>query len=282
MNDEMIVRVMTRGEVDMALEWAAAEGWNPGRHDAESFHALDPQGFFIGLIHGKPVGCISAVAYDEQFGFIGLYIVKPEYRDKGLGIQLFRAGMKYLGSRNIGLNAVLAQQSTFEKSGFKTALRHVRFTAEGDGVDEETPDVVDLDSFPFAHAVAYDQAIFQAPRQRFLEHWLEPPNGTALGIRENGRLAGYGVVRACRHGWKIGPLFADKPTLADQLFRALRRHVPEATSLFIDAPDANPEALALAQRHGLTKVFETVRMYTKKSPPIPLAKVFGVTSLELG
>ena len=75
---------------------------------------------------------------------------------------------------------------------------------------------------------------------------------------------------------------AAQPALADQLFRALRRHVPESASLFIDAPDANPEALALAQRHGLSKVFETVRMYTKKSPSAPLAKVFGVTSLELG
>ena len=54
----------------------AAEGWNPGQHDAECFHAVDPNGFLLGLIHGKPVGCISAAAYDDQFGFIGLYIVK--------------------------------------------------------------------------------------------------------------------------------------------------------------------------------------------------------------
>ena len=37
MNDEIIVRVMTRGEIDLALEWAAGEGWNPGLHDAASF-----------------------------------------------------------------------------------------------------------------------------------------------------------------------------------------------------------------------------------------------------
>src|SRR4029077_13575793 len=114
MNGEMIVSVMTQKEVEMAVDWAAAEGWNPGFQDAASFHALDPNGFFLGLLHGRPVGCISAVAYDEHFGFIGLHIVKPEYRAKGHGMQIFRAGMNYLGKRTIGLNAVLAQQSNYE------------------------------------------------------------------------------------------------------------------------------------------------------------------------
>jgi hypothetical protein len=281
MQDEMIVRVMTRGEVEVALDWAASEGWNPGLHDANSFHALDPNGFYLGLIHGKPVGCIASVAYDDQFGFVGLYIVKPEYRDKGLGIQLFRAGMKYLGKRNVGLDAVLAQQSNYEKSGFKAVYRNIRFAGVGGG-DSSSPDVVDLSVFPFEQVAAYDQSVFAAPRSRFLEHWLEPPMGAALGIRDHGRLVGYGVVRSCRNGCRIGPLFADTVAGADQLFQALRRHVPESASLFLDAPDANKEAVALAQKHGFTKVFETARMYTKNSPPIALQKVFGVTTLELG
>ncbi len=281
MNDEIIVRVMTRGEVDLALEWAAGEGWNPGLHDANSFHALDPNGFFLGLLHGKAVGCIAAVAYDDQFGFVGLYIVKPEYRAKGHGIHLFRAGMNYLGKRNIGLDAVLAQQQNYEKFGFKTHYRNVRFAGVGGGVSS-TPDVADLTIFSFEEVVAYDRSVFAAPRSRFLDQWLEPPMGAALGIRDQGRLAGYGVVRSCRHGCRIGPLFADTPAAAEQLFQALRRHVPESAPLFFDAPDSNKEALALAQRHGFTKMFETARMYTQKCPPIPIQKVFGVTTLELG
>lgn len=281
MNDEIIVRVMTRGEVDLAIDWAAGEGWNPGLHDADSFYALDPHGFFLGLLHGKPVGCIAAVAYDDQLGFIGLYIVKPEYRAKGHGLQLFRAGMKYLGNRNIGLHSVFAQQQYYEKSGFKSVHRSIRFTGVGGG-DETEPDVVDLGSFADEEVLAYDRSVFIAPRARFLEHWLEPPRGAALGIRENNKLAGYGVVRACRHGYRIGPLFADTPAGADKLFQALRRHVPESASFFLDVPEPNKEAVTLVQRHGMTKVFETARMYTRKSPPIPLHKVFGATTLELG
>ena len=32
-----------------------------------------PHGFFIGEWWDDPVGCISAVAYDDRFGFVGLY-----------------------------------------------------------------------------------------------------------------------------------------------------------------------------------------------------------------
>ena len=31
------IRQMTRAELELALEWAAEEGWNPGLHDAAAF-----------------------------------------------------------------------------------------------------------------------------------------------------------------------------------------------------------------------------------------------------
>jgi len=40
-------RTMKRGEVDLAVDWAASEGWNPGLDDAACFHAADPGGFLI-------------------------------------------------------------------------------------------------------------------------------------------------------------------------------------------------------------------------------------------
>ena len=39
------IRTMTGQEVALSIEWAAAEGWNPGRHDARCFRAADPDGF---------------------------------------------------------------------------------------------------------------------------------------------------------------------------------------------------------------------------------------------
>ena len=37
---------MTKEEIAVAVNWAAAEGWNPGLHDADCFWPVDPEGFF--------------------------------------------------------------------------------------------------------------------------------------------------------------------------------------------------------------------------------------------
>ena len=37
------IRIKTAGELALPIEWAAAEGWNPGLHDAPCFHAADPR-----------------------------------------------------------------------------------------------------------------------------------------------------------------------------------------------------------------------------------------------
>jgi Acetyltransferase (GNAT) domain len=50
----------------------------------------------------------------------------------------------------------------------------------------------------------------------------------------------------------------------------------------LDVPDANPEAIKLAQRYGMKPVSEVARMYNKEIPNLPINRVFAVTSLEVG
>ena len=131
--DTLVVRRMTEDELGLALDWAAEEGWNPGVFDSVSFIAADADGFFLGECGGEPIGCVSAVRYGERFGFLGLYIVKPQHRGKGFGLKLWRAAMEHFGDRNLGLDGVVAQQQRYTKSGFKLAWRNIRYQGEGGG-----------------------------------------------------------------------------------------------------------------------------------------------------
>jgi len=277
--EDLIVRPMTEDELGMALDWAAEEGWNPGLDDAASFFAADPDGFFLAELDGEPVGSVSAVRYGERFGFLGLYIVRPRHRGKGFGARLWRAAMDHFGARDVGLDGVVAQQANYRKSGFALACRNIRYEGEGGGVRPAGP--ADLASIPFDEVLRYDALVFPAPRENFLRSWIAQPRSTALAMVEQGRLAGYGVLRPCRRGFKIGPLFADDPGIADRLFRALSSCAP-GRSIVLDAPEANPAAVALAERHGMAPAFETARMYKGKPPPSDLARCFGVTTFELG
>ena len=96
----------------------------------------------------------------------------------------------------------------------------------------------------------------------------------------DGRLAAWGVIRPCRNGHKIGPLVADNREDAETVFAALIAHVDG--EVFLDVPQPNTQALALAEAHGLSPVFETARMYTGAIRELALERVFGVTTFELG
>jgi len=276
------VRTMSRQEVELAIEWAAQEGWNPGLHDAHCFHAADPDGFLVGLLGDEPVATISAVRYGESFGFIGLYIVRPEYRGKGYGKQIWTAAMQYLEGRNIGLDGVVEQQPNYRKSGFQLAYRNVRYEGRGGAVEAPRGDFVSLGELPFEQVEAYDRGFFPEPRAAFLRAWIGQPGCTALGILREGRLAGAGVLRRCRSGYKIGPLYADEPALAEVLFLKLSASVESGEPFYLDVPEVNRAAVELAERHGMKIVFETARMYTGADPALSLERLYGVTTFELG
>jgi ribosomal protein S18 acetylase RimI-like enzyme len=276
------VRTMTRREVAMAIDWAAAEGWNPGVNDARCFRAADPEGFLVGLLGGEPIATISVVKYGPSFGFLGLYIVERSHRGQGYGLQLWNAGLARLGQRTIGLDGVVAQQPNYHKSGFRLAYRNIRYQGAGGTPVREDPRIVRLSSIPFDAVNEYDASLFPADRSIFLKCWIHQSQGTAIGILRNGTLVGYGVIRAARAGFKVGPLFADDPGLAEALFNRLTASVPSGAPVYLDTPETNPAAVALAQRHGMTVVFETARMYAGRAPDVPMHRLFGVTTFELG
>jgi hypothetical protein len=76
---------MPFSEVEAAIDWAAREGWNPGLNDAACFYTIDRNGFFMGVLDGQPLARGSALIYDEDFAFCGLYIVERAYRGKAMG-----------------------------------------------------------------------------------------------------------------------------------------------------------------------------------------------------
>lgn len=276
------IRVMTRQEINLAIDWAATEGWNPGLYDADCFYATDPNGFLIGLLDDEPIATISVIKYGYSFGFLGFYIVKPEFRGMGYGIRIWNAGLEYLKGRTTGLDGVIAQQNNYMKSGFTLAYRNIRYQGTGGGSIPSDSGIVPLSSIPFNDLCAYDKPFFPDDRKQFLKCWVNQPETKALGILRNNKLVGYGVMRICRSGYKIGPLFADEPELAERLFVSFKALASEGAPIYLDIPEVNLAAIDIAKRYNMTAAFETARMYKGKIPELPVNRLVGVTTLELG
>ena len=283
----MNIRNMTRPELDELVGWAAREGWNPGLHDAELFWATDPDAFIAADLNGELIGGGAITSYQGEFGFMGFFIVIPEFRGQGLGNTLWHARRERLLARlrpgaSVGMDGVFAMQAYYAKGGFVFSHRNMRFRTEiREQVMSDDQDIVPLASVPFDQLVEYDRTCFPAPRATFLRGWVSQPDALAVGCRRDGRLSGYGVVRRCREGCKIGPLFADDALAAQALYAHLANFALGGP-LYLDAPENNPAAMALVQQHTMVEVFGCARMYLGPAPKVAHERIFGVTTFELG
>ncbi|WP_052850121.1 GNAT family N-acetyltransferase [Streptomyces avicenniae] len=276
----------TAGAGDLATlrEWAADEGWNPGDRDLTAFQAADPRGFLVGRLDGEPVASVSAVRHGPGFGFLGLYIARPQVRGQGYGMRMWRAAMDRLGGRNVGLDGVVAQQENYRRSGFHHAWNHLRYEGTVPVSAAEVPGgtvLVDGRSLPFAVLADHDRRHFPGERDAFLSQWVTQPAHTSLAAVGDGGLRGFAVARPAARGTRVGPLHADSEAVAHALLTGLAATAPPAP-LVLDVPDVNAPALRLVERLGFTPVFECARMYTGPVPDTDTSGVFGVTSIEVG
>jgi hypothetical protein len=290
MSQQILIRTMIRTELDKLVDWAAQEGWNPGLHDAELFWATDPEAYIAAELDGKLIGGGAITSYGGEFGFMGFFIVRPEFRGRHFGNTLWHARRERLLARLrpgacIGLDGVFAMQDYYAKGGFVFSHRNIRFRGEipqrraGAGASDD--DIVRLVDIPLAEVLAYDRTCFPAARPAFLQAWIAQSDALALGCRRDGELAGYGVVRRCREGCKIGPLFADDAQAAAALYAQLEGFAAGGP-VFLDAPENNPAAIELVHRNRMVEVFGCARMYLGPPPDVAHRRVFGVTTFELG
>ena len=290
MTDALVIRNMTRAEVDRLVGWAAREGWNPGVHDAELFWATDPDAFIAAELEGELIGGGAITSHEGEFGFMGFFIVRPEFRGRGLGNRLWHARRERLLARlrpgaTIGLDGVFEMQDYYAKGGFVFSHRNIRYRAEVPKRSEirSTGDenIVPLADVPLDEVLEFDRTCFPAPRRTFLTGWIAQPDSLALACRRDDELRGYGVVRRCGEGCKIGPLFADDAGAAEGLYARLAAFA-SGGPLFLDAPENNPAALELVKRHSMVEVFGCARMYLGPPPDLAHHRIFGVTTFELG
>jgi hypothetical protein len=134
---------------------------------------------------------------------------------------------------------------------------------------------------PFGALLALDRQLFPAPRPRFLAGWIALPESRALVTMERGDIVGFGVRRRSADGHRVGPLYAGSRAVAERLVLGLADGI-EGELLFLDVPDVNPDATALAEGLGFTAAFETARMYTGTPPSVDAARLYATTTLELG
>lgn len=271
-------RTATAAEVALMLDWAAEEGWNPGLEDAAPFFASDPGGFFVATVDNRPVAAISVVNHSDSFAFLGLYLCRPEYRGRGIGLGLWTHALAHAGERTVGLDGVPAQEANYARSGFVLTGRTRRLLGIVPIAEVRLPIATEEDG-EVIHQL--DQAANGFARPNFLKAWTtETATRKTVLLERDGQVSGFATARRCRGAGKVGPIVAPSPEEAFDL--TVQAAAAAGTNeIMIDVPDTQAEFEALLGDRGFVEVFATARMY-RGTPPTSAKTLRATATLELG
>ena len=296
MDEKFTIRNISNYELEKVTDWAKLEGFAPGIDDISIYKNTDKQGIWVGCLDDIPVGSIACVKYNSSYGFIGLFIVKKEFRHRGYGVSLWKHALHYLKDiQCIGLEAAPSRLDDYQKWGFIKSSITNRWKLFGSNnlpksnfYQDTYPNflVVPGNEISSEAVLIYDSQRETSPRPHFLNDWLRNSFGIVKAIIDNnGMCHGFGRVRPCilqdnKRGWRIGPLLADTPPLAELLIRELVEGLD--SEILLDCPGLNPYANYLLSNLGFYEISKTYRMYKGIQPPSPMNQLYGLACLELG
>jgi GNAT superfamily N-acetyltransferase len=283
--ENIVLKKLDKNDLTTLVHWASIEGWNPGKNDVDVFWNTDPDGFLGFYYEDKLIAGGAIVSYNNEFGFMGLFIVHKDFRSQGIGNKLWLLRRDLLINRlnanaAIGMDGVVQMQAFYNKGGFNLAFRDERYEFNSVAIPYST-DVSLINKADFENIIAYDAAYFGCRRNIFLENWLSMPESKAVKYTNDNKILGYAVIRKAEMGYKIGPLFANDENIAEELFKSCLSFAPNDL-VFLDIPTTNENAVSLVKKYKGKYVFECGRMYHGEIPKIDINNIYGITSFELG
>ena len=279
---ELLITPMTPSDLAVMVEWFARDGLNPGLQASTLYEAFEDGTMLVGRVRGERAAAMMGTRYDGGYGMVGPGAVNPAFRGRGYGHAMLAAVLEQLGEGPLAADLPAELVLPAGRMGFEHRYHGVRMRGTV-GLRAALPSdgmaVVPVASVAHESLMRYDQEVTGMVRPLFLQRWLDQGDAAGLALLdEHDGLGGYAFVRACRVGYRIGPLFANDAACAYRLFDALCARVGWGQAIFIDVPDLNPAAMALAADRELAAIATAPRMVRGTIPATRIDRVFGVTN----
>ncbi|MDN3686480.1 GNAT family N-acetyltransferase [Cyclobacterium jeungdonense] len=286
MDSEIYIRQMLPDDLDVAMALKKTEGWNQTREDWQLFLKQQPQFCLVAVIENKPVGTVTAIAYQNRLAWIGMMLVDRKYRRKGISKMLMREILHRLeGISTIKLDATPEGQFVYQQLGFKKEYSLWRFVRKAiHSLQESDRDAgvsrVSISDLPELEKL--DAPVFGASREKVLGHLLLTFSEGALMLKEAGELKGYILSRKGSNYTQLGPLVAKDEAIARRLINQALTHFNDQ-ALVLDVAANRQELIPWLENQGFEQRRELIRMYfqTNRYPGIP-EKYYLIAGPELG
>lgn len=232
-------------DLPRGLALCRACGWNQVAADWEHLLALGGAGCLVAEMEGEVAGTLTAVAYEQRFAWIGMVLVDPALRGRGIATALMRQAIDTLGDMEARLDATPQGEPLYARLGFVEESRLVRMTREtaggsrgrGSQVTGGAPGTRPMEDKDLDQVLARDLGAFGARRADLLRWAFRRAPGLARVVEgESGGLRGYCLGRPGHRWWQVGPVVADGLDAAEGLVADCAQACSD-TPLVVDAVD---------------------------------------------
>jgi GNAT superfamily N-acetyltransferase len=289
------LRPMTQADILLGLRLTSEAGWNQTEADWQMLLAA---GFGFVATYGTTsavadAGTATIVPYGTAFSWIGMVLVDPVYRRRGVGTALLqRAIAEAMPYGCVRLDATPQGEALYTRLGFRAEYGLLRMVRQ----QQEMPVIADapalgipgdavcrsLDPARLAELIEFDAPIFGAARGGILGAFVRNAPRYAFTCHQDDVLSGYCLGRSGAVYEQVGPVVADSAEIAQALLcRALGACGDRP--VIVDVFAAKEAWVAFLQSLG----FATQRPYTRMvlgcdCPAGMPERQYGIAGAEIG
>ena len=249
---------------------SAAAGWN---QVADDWRLLvgDGPGSFVARWNGERAGTVTTRFYGHRLAWIGMVLVRPEFRRRGIATALVAAALEASGHcATIALDATEQGRHVYGRLGFRECRRLARFVRPSTpkrGVDAESDESVrQVVSTDLVAIESFDGAAFGAPRGDVLRAIADRSSAISAVAASESELLGFGLSRDGRVARHLGPVVAKGRDEAERILRAELERLTDERAI-VDAFLDEPDWVATVEGLGFQHERDFVRMV--KGDPLP-------------
>ena len=279
------LRRLHLGDAPRAFALSQAAGWSHTLADWERLITWGGRGCFCIARREHLLATAVTVGYGHDRAWIGMVIVHPDHRRKGLGTQITRAAMEYLQQQHVErilLDASEMGRPLYEKLGFRTLYSVEIWEGRASrylGSRASTLRQADLPAI-----IAMDADVFGVSRARIIRRLVQDFPHLGWVDKQRGQIEGFLLAQTSgEHAVHLGPWIHRSPWGAEKLLRtALDALIGKQVR--VDIPDRNTQATVFAHNYDLRYQRHCTRMIYGDAPAPPeiIHRQYGVASLATG
>jgi predicted N-acetyltransferase YhbS len=253
---EIRVERLKKENIEDIVALSSYIGWDYNREEIETI-------FNSGIVYGvwnekkELIASAAIILYEEALVSIGMVIVHPDYKGRGIGKTITDSCVKSVSTHTpIMLIATDEGKPLYEKLGFRAVSYVSKYICnvynEFHKYETNEEYIINYEEQDFEDIVQIDEGAFGANRKEFLRYRITQSEQCIVIKDRKQKIIGYGLSIQTPENKIIGPIVAKNDTMAMGIVHSLAKG--HNGKLRIDVPEGKNDFMKELEIAGFRKV----------------------------